>query len=210
MKTIKLGIFDDHPIVSGGVTSFLGNYPEQITILFAANSRAILLEKLAESTPNVLILDVVAPDVNGLDLFTEISKNYAAIKIIAYTSLKSPILVENLLMVGAKGFVNKSQDPHDLLDAVEDVYNGYISVPQKYKYLTARFRETQNNLLTAREIEVIALIAQEATTQFIAEKLGISTKTVENHRSNIFHKLEVKNSAGLILAATRLGLISWV
>ena len=159
MPAIKIAIFDDHPIIASGIIGYLAQYPEQINTFFAAHTRPDLHANISAHPPDVLILDVVAPDVNGLDLFVEVIKTFPKVKIIAYTTLKSPILVENLLLTGVKGFVNKSQPLDELLDAIEEVYNGYISVPQKYKYLTARFRETQNTTLTPREIEIIVEIS---------------------------------------------------
>ena len=148
------------------------------------------------------------PDINGLDLFTELLKTYKGVKVIAYSTLKSPVLVENLLSMGVRGYVNKNQDPEELAIAVNDVYYDLISVPEKYKFLTSRFREPESSLLTKREMEILQLIAAEETTQQIATKLGVSPKTVENQKIVLFKKLDVKNAAGLVLAATRLGYIS--
>ncbi len=208
MSLIKLGMFDDHPIITDGLKGFLQNYKAEIEVIFSAENRAELLKALDENTIDVLIMDVVAPEVNGLDLFVEVLELYSDLKIIAYTTLKSIVLVENLLSIGVKGFVNKSQKSSDVYNAIIDINENQIVVPEKYKFLTSKFRESQTVSLTKREIEIIHLISQEATTQEIAEKLLISTKTVENHKNNIFNKLEVKNAAGLILAATRMGYIS--
>ena len=208
MNTIQIGIFDDHPIVMDGIVGFLTRLPNQITIVFTTSTKEDLLENLSRQIPDVLILDVVAPDINGLDLFTTIISDFPSAKIIAYTSLKSTILVENLLSIGVKGFVNKTQPPQDLIEAIKDVNFDLISVPEKYKFLTSKYRQPANTNLTKREMEIIQLIAEEKTTQQIADYLTVSAKTIENHKINLFKKLEVKNSAGLILAATRLGYIS--
>jgi DNA-binding NarL/FixJ family response regulator len=208
MTVIQLGIFDDHPIVSNGIVNFLTAFPDQVSILFSAHTAENFLKHIAEKKTDVLVIDVVAPDVIGLDLFTSILKINSNAKIIAYTSLNSVLLVENLLNLGVKGFVNKNQAPADLLTAIKDVHFDLIAVPEKYAFLTAKFREAENHALTKREIEIIQLIASECTTQEMATKLNVSTKTIENHKLAIFKKLEVKNSAGLMLAATRLGYIS--
>lgn len=208
MSQIQLGIFDDHPIIADGIAGYVAKFPQEISIAFIAHTKEEVLNKLNEQFPDVLVLDVVAPDVNGLDLFTDILKLNPAAKLIAYTSLKSAVLVENLLSIGVKGYVSKTQSPDDLLKAIKDVSYGLVSVPQKYVFLTSRYREPQNNALTKREFEILHFIAKELTTQEIADKLLVSPKTIENHKINIFKKLEVKNAAGLILAATRLGYIS--
>lgn len=208
MSLIKIGMFDDHPIITDGLSGFFKNYQNKIEVLFIAENREELLNGIDSQEIDLLIMDVVAHEVNGLDLFQEVLVKYSYLKIIAYTSLKSTILVENLLSIGVKGFVNKSQKANDVYEAILSVFENEIVVPEKYKFLTSKFRESQSISLTKREVEIIVLISQEATTQQIAEKLLVSTKTVENHKNNIFNKLEVKNAAGLILAATRMGYIS--
>jgi DNA-binding NarL/FixJ family response regulator len=208
MSTIKIGILDDHPIVSRGLADFFNDKNNQFIVEFTANNRTDLLEKLGKGMPDVLIVDIVVPDINGLDLFSELIKTFKGVKVIAYSTLRSPVLVENLLTMGVRGYVNKNQEPEELATAVKDVYYDLISVPQKYKFLTSRFREPESSLLTKREMEILLLIAAEETTQQIATKLGVSPKTVENQKIVLFKKLDVKNAAGLVLAATRLGYVS--
>jgi DNA-binding NarL/FixJ family response regulator len=208
MSTIKIGILDDHPIVSRGLADFFNDKNNQFIVEFTANNRTDLLEKLGKGMPDVLIVDIVVPDINGLDLFSELIKTFKGVKVIAYSTLRSPVLVENLLTMGVRGYVNKNQEPEELAIAVKDVYYDLISVPQKYKFLTSRFREPESSLLTKREMEILLLIAAEETTQQIATKLGVSPKTVENQKIVLFKKLDVKNAAGLVLAATRLGYVS--
>lgn len=208
MNTIRIGIFDDHPIIADGIAGYVSNFSREISIAFVAHTREELLQALNMQFPDVMVLDVVASDVNGLDLFTDILKLHPTARLIAYTSLKSAVLVENLLSIGVKGYVSKTQPADDLITAIKDVNLGLTSVPSKYVFLTSRYREPQNTALTKREFEILHYIAKELTTQEIADKLSLSAKTIENHKINIFKKLEVKNSAGLILAATRLGYIS--
>ncbi|MCC6372197.1 MAG: response regulator transcription factor [Bacteroidia bacterium] len=208
MQEIKIGILDDHPIVSKGLADYLSKKENNVSVQFSVNNRAELLEKIEATEPEILVVDIVMPDVNGLDLFTELVKKHPHIKLIAYSTLKSSILVENLLSIGVMGYVNKNQDPEDLLTAIKSVYHDRISVPEKYKFLTSRFHLPEPSMLTKREMEILLLIAAEETTQQIANKLGVSPKTIENHKIVLFKKLDVKNAAGLVLAATRLGYIS--
>ncbi len=208
MEQIKLGIFDDHPIVSNGLVNFLSNFKNDISILFVANTKLDLESHLQKTKPDIVVLDIVAPDVNGLELFMELRKSHPKIKLIAYSTLKSPVLVENLLSIGVKGFVNKIQQLGDVYEAIKDVNYDLLSVPEKYKFLTSRFHQVNKTTLTSREMEILILISQERTADEIASKLLVSVKTIENQKLSLFKKLEVKNAAGLILAATRLGYIS--
>lgn len=208
MNTIKIGVFDDHPVVSNGIKSFLESTSENIKVEFCVNTKIDLIVQLKVSEIDIVILDIVAPDIQGLELFIELKENYKNLNQIAYSTLKSPILIENLLSIGVKGFVNKSQEISELIKAINEVDEGYIFVPEKYRFLTSKFRLKNNTSLTSREIEILQLIAIEKTTIEIASELFISSKTVENHKQNLFKKLDVKNAAGLILTATRLGYIS--
>ncbi len=208
MSKIKIGVFDDHPVISTGISSFLANQSDEIEISLIANTRDELMLRLETIVLDVLVMDIVAPDVNGLELFVDVIKKYNSIKIIGYSTLRSPVLVENLLSIGVKGFVNKAQPIDDLMKAIKDVNYDLVYVPEKYKFLTSRYRESGSSSLTEREMDILKLIAREDTTQQIADALGLSPKTIENHKINLFKKMNVKNAAGLILAATRLGYIS--
>lgn len=201
-----IGIFDDHPAICEAVKSKLEKC--NCKIIFQASEAEELISCISKEQPDVLILDMVAPGITGLELFKEIVKEYPKQKIIAYTSLGSPILIDNLLQLGVVGYVNKKQSLDELFEAVQEVANNKISLPEEYKFLSKKFRIVESTLLTNREIEIIKLIAQEFTSKEIADQLFLSSNTIENHRKNIFNKLKVKNIAGMMLLATRLGYIS--
>lgn len=205
---IRLAIFEDHPIVLDSMQTIF-NDDGRFNLLFCSTTKAALIESLkAQSDIDVFILDLLASDVKGLELFDFLKTTYPSIKVISFTSLSSPVLIENLLHLGVKGYVNKNQPTNDLLDAILAVHLGKISLPRDYSFLTKMPLSSKQNLLTEREVEVILLIFNEFTTNDIAEQLKISVSTVENHRRNIFEKLDVKNVAGLIREATKLGYLS--
>lgn len=203
-----IGIFDDHPLTSKGLVDYIIERNDDYSILFSVQTKEDLFTQLKSDEVDVVILDIIAPDVAGLELFETIRKKFPSIGIIAYSSLNSAILIENLLSIGVGGFVNKKQNPDDLLHAIQMVYDKEIYVPEEYKFLTKKFRALHSTLLSKRELEILNLIAKQMTSLEIAETLFLSLNTVENHRQNIFRKLDVKNTAGLIMAATRLGYIS--
>ncbi len=118
------------------------------------------------------------------------------------------MLVENLLSIGVKGFVNKKQPIEEVIEAIRIIQHGDIYLPKEFYFLTSKYRVKHSSILSTREIEILQLIANENTSQNIAEKLSLSIHTIENHRKNIFKKLEVKNLAGMIMVASRLGYIS--
>jgi DNA-binding NarL/FixJ family response regulator len=154
-----------------------------------------------------VIVDMLAPDVSGMEVFEKLNKFHTNVKVVAFTTLTSPILVENLLSLGAKAYVNKNQELEDLMEAIRQLKNGGIYLPNDYSFLKKNYLGSKNNLLSEREIEIIQLIAKEFTTKDISEQLGISINTVENHRKSIFQKMDVKNVAGMILEAVKMGYI---
>jgi DNA-binding NarL/FixJ family response regulator len=204
--SIPIGIFDDHPMILKGIKSELEN--ENYTVVFSTGSVTDLFEHLKTTSIEILILDIVVPNVTGIELFEKVSKAHPEIKIIAYTSLGSVLLIDNLLRVGVKGYVNKNDAISNLLVAMDEAMNGGTYLPDEYKFLLKNVSTSEVKTLSAREIEVLKLITQEYSSKEIADQLFISVNTVENHRKNIFYKLQVKNLAGLIVAATANGYIS--
>jgi DNA-binding NarL/FixJ family response regulator len=206
MEKIILGIFDDHPFFIKGLRDFLEQH-DFISIGFTASSKDDLEKELNNILPDILIMDVLAPDVTGLELYFNARKKHDALKIIAYTSLRSEILIDSLLSMGVKGYVNKNQPPEDLLEAIKNVYYDLISVPDEYKDLIPAETHTKD-IFTPRESQIMKRIATGQTSDLIAGELGVSLRTIENIKVNLFKKLGVKNAAELILVATRLGYIS--
>lgn len=149
---------------------------------------------------------MVAPNVIGLELFESISKQYPDIQIIAYSSLASPILVENLLTIGVKAYVNKKHPLSHLLKAIKCILDGRIYVPDDYAFLVKKSLFTEKRiLLSRRETEVLELIQKGKLTKEIAAELYISKNTVNNHRVALFNKFDVGNMAELIRKAMQLG-----
>jgi DNA-binding NarL/FixJ family response regulator len=203
---IRIGIFDDHPVILNGLSTEIS--AQGYDIVFCTGNVHELFEHLTTHPPDVLILDVVAPNVTGIELFEKVAKTNPSIQIIAYTSLGSVLLIDNLLKAGIKGYVNKNEPLTNLLQAINQVAQGEICLPPEYRFLLKDSQASPPLTLSTREIEILKLITQEYSSKEIAEMLFISVNTVENHRKNIFAKLQVKNLAGLIVAATANGYLS--
>jgi len=203
MNTI--GIFDDHPSVLSGVTSELERHKDYFLLQFTASEKDPFLQLLKQFRPEILVLDILSDNVSGPELFEYVNEHFTATKVICYSSLASPILVENLLSLGVLGYVNKRQPTGDLIDALFKIADGDISLPPDYLFLTSRYKTTRPALLTARETEIVTLVGAGLTTSEISEKLFLSPNTIENHRKRIFTKLNVKNVASMIVESIRLG-----
>ncbi|WP_317898128.1 response regulator transcription factor [Aurantibacillus circumpalustris] len=207
MHNIKVGIIDDHEAVAQGVSLELKKGGKYI-VLFIVTEKQKIIETLTEQSPDVLIMDVVMPGTLSVNSFKDVLKIFPQQKIIAYTALNSPMLVELLFKAGVKGYVNKNQTLRDLEKAVLTVYEEALYLPDEYDFIRQKLNaSTNSNELSKREIEILILIALEKKTSEIAAELFISVSTVESHRKNLFEKLNVTNLAGLIKAGVSLGYI---
>lgn len=210
--SIKVAIADDHLLVINGLRAMLEKY-DHINVIFSATNGQSLLDNLVQNQPEVLLLDIQMPDMNGIDLCKMISKDYPEIKVIALTNLEESHYVKQMMRNGALGYLLKNVDQQNLVQAIETVVQDkqYIDFQiQKNmlnEALSGQKRTSQGVMLTKREIEILELIAKENSNQEIADKLFLSLRTVQTHRLNISQKLGVNNTAGLVKEAYKRGLI---
>lgn len=207
---ITLGIIDDHSLILHGL-QFMLNEQDTCQISFMVHTAQDLKTKLATSIPDVLLMDIELSDDNGPDLCKEILNLYPSIKIIALTNHDETIWVRKMLRSGASGYLLKGTDRATLLKAIEEVYSGsqYLDPQVERAIFNQTIGGKKNSFqekLTRRETEILGLIANEYTNQEIADKLFISIRTVETHRSTINQKLDIKNMAGLVKEAMLRGL----
>jgi len=205
---IHIAFFEDQPIVCTGLNSFFSNQKDVEVLFYATNKSDLYLKIEKHSGLDLIIVDLIANDVEGLEVYKYLQKNHPALSVIAFTSLSSPILVENLLAMGVKGYVNKNQDIEELLEAIRLVWEGGIYLPDDYSFLAKENRTGTAITLTAKELTIMQFIIKEFTTADIAKELKLSVNTIENHRKNIFNKLDVSNVAGMVREASKLGHVS--
>lgn len=212
MNKIRLAIIDDHAVVIDGLKSMLNAY-EHFEVIYATQSGKELLAQLEIITPDVLLMDIQMPEINGIDLCKQLLRQFPAIRIIAFSSFDDSNYVKQIFRSGAKGYLLKNSDKQTIVKAIETVMQGEDYMDETIKKiivqesLTGQRRSIFEVPLTKREIEILKLIAEGLSSQEIADKLYISLRTVETHRLNINQKLDVKNTAGLVKEALRRGLI---
>ena len=208
----KIAITDDHPMVLQGIQSMLQEI-EEIKIVGAYANSKETIEKIENDHPDILLLDINLPDINGIDLCKQLKKDYQNLKIIAISNYDEVSFIKRMLNAGADGYVLKNTDRFELLTAFKSVLNGerYLQRDIEKKLLNQSIgKRTKNSLLvklTRREKEVLEAMAEELTTQEISEKLFVSPKTIETHRMNIMSKLGAKNSVGIIKIAIENNLL---
>ncbi|MEL0454603.1 response regulator transcription factor [Flavobacteriaceae bacterium SZ-1-7] len=203
---IKIAITDDHPLVLKGITSMLEGTPN-IKVVGAYENAMQTLEKIENDSPDILLLDINLPDINGIDLSKQLLKKFPEIKLIALTNFEDVSYVKRMLKNGVHGYLLKNTDRLELIKAMKTVLSGELFLPDNIhaRLLNQAPNKTADSglkpNLTRREQEVLVAISEELTTQEISEKLFISPKTVETHRMNIMSKLGAKNSVGMIKIA---------
>lgn len=206
---IKIIIVDDHPVVLQGLQHILKQH-SHIELLGTCTDGTGLHNLLSQRQPDVILMDIQLPVMNGFDLTKEIKKKYPKIAILVLTNMSLTYQVRRIMKDGASGYLLKSASPGTLTEAIEAVAKGilYIDKDLKDQLLKEDFeKDAPELILSVREKEILSLIAKEMTTSQIAKRLFISQRTVDNHRFNMLTKMGVKNTAGLIKKALALGLI---
>ena len=209
---IHIAITDDHPAVAEGIKSMFENHNEICVDAVFSNGRSCLQE-IPGSNIEVVLLDINLPDTEGTQLCKELLLQKPDLKVIAFTSYRETAFLKSMMQNGALGFLLKNSSYDEIIEAIYTVNSGHEFVQEEMKDLLMKEsfkRKTSRSFipkLTRREKEILGLILDEMTTQEIADKLFISSKTVETHRLNLLQKLEVKNTAGLVKLAIEKGLV---
>jgi DNA-binding NarL/FixJ family response regulator len=208
MKKIKILIVDDHPMIRHGIKSLL-NDVEKFDVADEAGNGDEALEKLAAQHFDLVIMDIKMPEKNGIEATEEIVKKYPDVKVLAISMYDEQRYIVKMLQAGALGYVLKNTGKQELMTAVETVMAGESYFSQEVssimmsQFMTRKLANPNESAkidvtLTKRETEIIRLIAEELTNSEIADRLGISPRTVDTHRRNLLQKLDVKNTAGLV------------
>ncbi len=204
---IKVFIVDDHYMVIEGIHSLLQN-EKNIEWMGHATNAASCIAFLQQQTPDVILMDINLPDKSGIDLCKEVKQQYPAVYIIGLSTFNQQSFIEKMLGSGASGYVLKNATQEELMEGIETVVKGkqFLSFDAA---LALRKPDTNNNVpvITRREKEVLELIADGMTNNEIAQKLFISTTTVDTHRKNLLAKFEAKNIASLIKVAVQQHMI---
>jgi len=211
---IKVALTDDHPMVLSGLKSALEENKD-ILITGAYSSGYDLLEALKINQPDVLLLDIHLPHMNGEKIAQQVLRDYPAIKILILSAQEESFLIQDMLTLGCSGYLLKSSTDHDILiDAIESVYSGAIFLePELRKILMADVCKMQKKstkaaaLLTKKEKEILHYVIEGLSSKKIADVLCISIRTVETHRFSLLQKMDVKNTAELVRKALELHLV---
>jgi len=215
MKKIRIMIADDHPILREGLKAFLG-LSNNMEVVGDASTGKEVLEKVSKILPDIILMDIAMPEMDGIETTQHVTEKYADVKVIILSQHDNREYVVSAIKAGASGYILKKAVSADIISGIEAVYNGgYFFNPAVAKTVVedylARFTGSQNknycDRLSVREQEVLKLIAEGHSSNEIAQKLFISAKTVLGHRTNIMEKLDIHNRTELVKYAIRKGII---
>jgi DNA-binding NarL/FixJ family response regulator len=213
MKQINVAIVDDHQVVINGLTAMLSGY-DHINLMYTTTSGSALLTFMEQTQPDVILMDIQMPEINGIDLCKQVLKQYPNIRIIAFSSFDDTHYIKLVLRNGAAGYLLKDAAQQTIADGIAAVVRGEEVIDESLKRLliqesiTGQRQSIYQVPLTRREKEIMKLIAEGYSNQEVADQLFISLRTVETHRFNLMQKLDVKNAAGLVKAAISRGIVA--
>jgi DNA-binding NarL/FixJ family response regulator len=215
VEKIKIIIADDHTIFRQGLRMLLAQEDDMEVVGEAADGIQAL-ELAKKHNPDIILLDIAMPTMDGVQVAGTIKKSLPRIKIIVLTSYSDDQFLYEFLKLGVSGFVLKDSASQELIYSIRKSHEGMVFFdPSVSKKVMEKFTQVSGGKsdfvnygkLSDREKEVLRLVAEGCATKEVAEKLYISPKTVENHRANIMKKLNIRDRTGLTKYALRLGLI---
>ncbi|KAB2880102.1 response regulator transcription factor [bacterium] len=210
MKKIRILLADDHALVREGMKTLL----QDVNDLFVAGEASDGLEviqKIKDLSPDIVIMDISMPRMTGLEATDLIQREFPKTKVLIVTMHENKDYAHQIFISGAAGYILKSAEKKEFINAIRTVYKGEKFFTRSMSDVTAKnYRnKSQSSIpITRREKEILRLIVDGLTNQAIAEKLFISPRTVDTHRSNLMQKLEIKNTAGLVRFAIENGIVS--
>jgi len=216
MPKIRVLVVDDHTIVRDGICALLRLAGDMEVVGEAANGREAL-EMVRKSMPNVLLMDIAMPIMDGLEATRRIRKECPQVKVLVLTQYDDKEYVFPVIEAGASGFISKTAASSDLVSAIRSLYHGdsflspsvaRILVEDYQQEASVRKEQDPHRQLTNREREILKLFAEGYTTREIADMLVISVKTVEGHKTNLMSKLDIHNRTDLVKYALRKGIIT--
>ncbi len=217
MKPINLAIVDDHKIFRNGLKATLGDCPDFKLLIEASNGKE-LIGQLTTHTPDVILMDIKMPEMDGMQTAAYIHQHFKQIKVLALSMHNEDKYIVDMMKAGASGYLLKNAEPEEIIEAIQTVhskgfyFNEHLSVtlikqlvgPGSYPDGAGQLQVDMND----REIEVLRLVCQEHSNQEIADKIFLSVRTVEGYRARLFEKTGSKNLVGLVIFAIKKGIIS--
>jgi two-component system NarL family response regulator len=201
----RILIVDDHPVVRAGLTSMLGTQA-QLKVIGSVSNGEEAIETLRKNDVDILLLDLRMPGMNGIDTLLALKSNGINVRAIILTSFETDEDIYRAVQAGAQGYLLKDTPLKEMVEAIRTVCAGKRYIPRQIaSRLAERMMRTN---LTARELEILGMLAKGLTNRQIGHALGISQNTVRNHANSVIEKLDVSDRTEAATTAIQRGLIS--
>jgi len=219
MSEIKISLADDQQLFRSGLAALIKSVPGFILLNEAANGKVFIQQlKSGDQLPDVALIDMHMPEMNGVELNEILQQQYPSVKVLVLSVYDQERFIAKMIEAGACGYLSKNCEIEELIAAVNSAYkNGFYfnllalkAMRKASQYKAADLKNISNISidLTTREKEVLVLLCKEFTTAEIGEQLFISPRTVEGHRNNLLIKTGCRNTAGLVIFAVKNGLFN--
>jgi DNA-binding NarL/FixJ family response regulator len=207
-RKIHVAIADDHKLFRQGLTEMLAN-DEKIRVMMKAENGSDLLEQLKsrKDLPDIILMDLNMPEMDGLKATREISLLYPSIKVIIISMYNNEQIIYNLIQTGACGFLAKDADIDEVLDAIYYIYENGFFLDKRTTTVVERMMERNRHVkfkktdLTETEEQIVKLICEQKTNKEIADVMCFSPRTIESYKRSIHQKTKTHNTAGIVLFA---------
>lgn len=215
-KRINVAMADDHILLRNALATLINN-TEKCKVIYEASNGKELIDKIKlDNYPDVVILDLNMPIMDGQETATYLLKNHPQIKVLMLTMFDSDLALIRLLKAGVKGFMKKDIHPSELIHAIQTTHeNGYYYSPQTSSKLASLFRDSDEKsksldkiMLSEGELEFLKFVCTEMTYKEIAVNLKMNPRAIDGMRDNLFTKLDVKSRVGLAMYTIRHGIVS--
>ena len=203
-RTIRILAVDDHPLLRDGIASVIEGQPDMRVVAEASNGREAVDLCLAHR-PDITLMDIQMPVMNGIDATIAIREAWPDARIVVLTTYKGDVQARRALQAGAAGYLLKSMLRRELVDTIRDVQSGKRSIPVEIALALAD--HLQDNALSAREVEVLRLVALGSSNKRIGLTLHVTEDTVKAHMKAVLHKLGASDRTHAVTLALRRGII---
>ncbi|HOI49522.1 MAG TPA: response regulator transcription factor [Prolixibacteraceae bacterium] len=204
MKPIRLAVVDDHTLFREGLVSLLKKGGGRFEVAWEACNGREFLEKIAQDLPDVILMDISMPVMDGVEATQTALARFPELRIVALSMFGEQEYYLKMIQAGAKGFLRKDSDIDEVAEVICKVYNGVNCFSQEMLYSLVTHRpEMSGAVLSEREIQILEWICRGLSAHEIADKLCLSRRTVEKHRANILEKTNCRNTAQLVVYAMK-------
>jgi DNA-binding NarL/FixJ family response regulator len=211
LTSIKIGLADDHPIFRQGLHSIIA-LEENLKVIWEASNGQEALEKTKESQPDIVILDINMPIMDGIKTAERLSQDFPNVSLVFLSMYKDTQIFDSMKRYHVKGYLLKDSAPEDIVECINSIAQGKVFLTQELTEFLFTNEESETDfelkihivsILTVTEKQILRMVSESKTSREIANKLFVSIRTVENHRSNICKKLQLHGNHALVKFALK-------